>query len=327
VTTACSCGRALPDGVSLCPTCVTTLEHAIVNVVAHHGDLETLRTKRTRYGSSGASKGSIGKSQPIGVDLRFVTQSNATDDDLEHDQIPGREGQGTAVDRTTTATLLLWTAWILKLEPPLAGPICAAPCLHRSCAVLHRRRRPDTTVPSMAAYLLRQRRLITSATWGPQLLRDLLRVERSLAALVDRPPDRWYAGKCSAPLPTEPDDEPKICQRELYAKVDSGKIVCTACRAEHDITERREILLREAKEYHVTATQAAGALIAWTDYDGSETKLVDLIRKWRDRDKLEIADVTSLQGKDRHLYRLGDVQDLLVQHAQREQLRRIRDAG
>jgi hypothetical protein len=98
--------------------------------------------------------------------------------------------------------------------------------------------------------------------------------------------------------------------------VDSGTITCPACGTEHDVASRRDFLLAEAKDYQVTATEAAQALLAWTDYDGTETKLVDRIRKWRDRGHLEVRDVTSLSGRDRHLYRLGDIQVLLIGDAQ-----------
>jgi hypothetical protein len=136
--------------------------------------------------------------------------------------------------------------------------------------------------------------------------------------MVDRPASRWYAGKCSAT-----DETGNSCPAELYANTEKGRIVCPACETEHDIATRRDFLLAEAKGYLVTATEAAAALMSWTDYGGTEERLVDRIRKWRNRGDLEVADVTSLHGRDRHLYRLGDIQDRLVKHAQREQERAI----
>lgn len=318
----CRCGRTNPAGTSVCPRCLHTLNVALTNIAIYHADLDTLRTRRTRYGNGTATKGSIGKTQPLGVDLRFVTPSHAAGDDDNRDQVPGHEGTGTTLDRTTRASLLLWTARFLKHRSPLAGPTCLGGCLHTSCANIRRRARPTTTVPSMCAYLHKQQRIIAAAPWGGQLVDDIVHLERNLARFVDRPADRWYAGKCSAPL-----DDGGLCERELYARTDTGTLRCKVCGTEHDIAARRDFLLDEAKEYFVTATEAAGALLAWTDYDGSESKLVDLIRKWRDRDKLDVQDVTSLHGKDRHLYRLGDIQELLVQHAQREQEKRLRHVG
>lgn len=299
MTNTCRCGAALSEGTTLCPRCVRTLDVALVNVAAHHLDLGTLRTKRTRYGSGAATKGSIGKTRPIGVDLRFVAPSDARGRDQW--QIPGREGEGTTLDRTVRASLLLWVARAAGTWPNLT--------------------QPSGTVSAQCTWLGGILTAIAGQDWAGALVDDMLGLERKLARLVDRPPERWYAGKCSAQDPSDPDGS--ACTYELYASEESGTIRCRACGTEHDVADRRDFLLEEAKGYHVTATEAASALIAWTDYDGSEKKLVDLIWSWRDRGKLEVADVTSLHGKDRHLYRLGDIQELLVRHAQRIQRRRL----
>jgi uncharacterized Zn finger protein (UPF0148 family) len=290
--TCTSCGRAVHQGTTLCARCVKTLDHALVNVAAHYDDLDTLRTKRTRYATGGTTRGSIGKTRPIGVDLRFVTPSDVDGD---------REGQGTALVDDVRTTITHWTKRALATWPDLTPPADHLPaCCH-----------------FLGGYLT----AIAGQPWANDLLEDVLRLEVLLARMVDRPADRWYAGKCWVP-----DHNGVDCQQELYATEDSGTITCPTCGVQHDVAERREVLLTEAREVHVTATEAAGALIAWTDYDGSEAKLVDLIRRWRDRDKLEVQDVTSLLGKDRHLYRLGDIQELLVQHAQRAQTRRLESA-
>ncbi len=214
---------------------------------------------------------------------------------------------------------------VLEEQVPLLGPVCTTTCLHVSCSAIRRRRAPwADTVRSMLAYLDRQFRWLVHEHWAPELLTAMLEHETQLRRLIDRPAERWYAGKCSARDPSDP--EGAECSAELYAAEDSGTIVCRACGAQHDVTARRDFLLEEAKEYHVTATEAAQALLAWTDYDGTEAKLVDRIRKWRDRDRLEVRDVSSLMGRDRHLYRLGDVQDLLIENAQQAQTSRITPA-
>jgi len=303
----CRCGHAIQEGASLCGRCVRTLDHALVNVAVHYADLETLRTRRTRYGSPVATRGSGGKSRPLGFDLRFAPSSNVSPDDLvdgNADQVPGREGSGTELVHDVRNTVTTWVRVCLDDWPSLSTPA--------------------DHIPACCTFLQGIVTAVAGRPWAEELLEDMLRLERALARIVDRPAERWYAGKCSARDPDAADDDAPECTYELYARTDSGTIRCQACGTDHDVAERREFLLREARDYHVTATEAAGALIAWTDYDGSESKLVDLVRKWRDRDKLDVADVTSLLGRDRHLYRLGDIQELLVQHAQRAQLQRIR---
>lgn len=297
----CECGRPTA-GAWLCDRCQQTLAIALVNVAAYYDDLNTVRTKATRYGGL-ATRGSIGKTQPLPVDGRFVDVT----------------GGGTQVRYDVWASVVAWCRVVMEAQPEMCGPVCERACLHVSCAAIRRRRWPRNTIRSMVAYFDRQFRWIVREQWAPDFLDEMLDNEKRMRRIVDRPAERWYAGKCSAT-----DESGNVCTAEIYASAESGSVTCHACDTMHDIASRRDFLLDEAKAYLVTATEAAGALLAWTDYDGSEAKLVDRIRKWRDRDKLEVADVTSLHGRDRHLYRLGDVQALLIAEAQHAQSRRIR---
>lgn len=298
----CGCGKPTAGAV-LCEDCVKTFTYAIPNVGVYYADLDTVERKQTRYVAGGASKGSIGKSQPLPVDARFVGG-----------------GVGDRLRWDAWSLVNAWSRRVLREQPEQHGPVCADVCLHVSCATTRRRRRPGHELSSMIYYLSRQFRWITRQVWAPEMFAAFLDLERRLSKFVDRPPDRWYAGKCSA---RDEDDGDAICEAELYATVETGHIDCRTCGTRHDVAARRDFLLEEAKGYLVTATEAASALMAWTDYDGSEGKLVDRIRKWRDGEKLEVQDVRSLHGRDRHLYRLGDIQDLLVKAAQNAQTRRI----
>lgn len=310
--TTCRCGKPT-SGAFLCDRCIKTFEVAIANVSAYHADLETLRTKQTRYGGV-ATRGSVGKERPLGVDMRFVRYSDARK--RGGDQVPGIEGAGSEADHDTRNTVHAWARTIMEEQPELVGPYCRNLCLHVSCAAVFRRRHPRDTVQSMCAYLLRQMRFITRERWAEDMLGEFLNLETRLKRLVDRPADRWYAGKCSALT-----DDGEECDAELYALAEQGQIVCRKCDEKHDVATRREFLLREAQDILVTATEAAGALLAWTDYDGSEEKLVDRIRKWDEREKLDPRGHVNVNGRDRALYRLGDVQTLMIQHARREQER------
>lgn len=289
----CNCGRPLA-GARLCERCQGTFAVAIVNIAAYYADLENIETKRTRYGSA-ATVRTIGKAQPLIIDMRFAETT----------------ARGTQAKWDAWNTIVTWCRTVMEDQPELCGPTCRSACLHVSCAAIKRRRWPRNTIQSMCLYLDRQFRWIVREDWAPAMFDELLDVERRLKKLIDRPADKWYAGKCSFT-----DESGYECTAELYAEHDRGTMTCRSCGILHDVSERREVLLREAKDYHVTATEAAGALLAWTDYDGSESKLMDRIRKWRDRGRLEVQDVTSLLGRDRHLYRLGDIQALLIEDAQ-----------
>lgn len=316
----CECGKPTAGAV-LCDGCAKTFAYALPNVAAYHTDLGTVARKQARYGSGAATKGSVGKSQPLPVDMRFIDGGEAPQDDKSKRPRGATLSPGSQLRWDTWNTVVAWCRTVMEEQPELHGPACAG-CLHISCAAVRRRRWPQNTVPSMVNYLSRQFRWIVREDWAPAMFGELLDLERRLARFVDRPGERWYAGKCWV------GEGDNVCTAELWARSEGQRhIDCPACNYRHDVASRRDVLLGEAKEYLVTATQAAGALMAWTDYDGTEDKLVDRIRKWRDRERLEVRDVTSLQGKDRHLYRLGDIQDLLVEAAQKAQGRRIGGAA
>jgi hypothetical protein len=307
VNQTCQCGEPT-SGAWLCDKCTLTFRWSIVNVSAHYHDLGNVERKQVRYGGS-ATKGSIGKAQPLPVDMRFTSTTDA----------------GSQLKYDVWATVVAWCRTVMEDQPQPSGPMCLT-CIHVSCAAIRRRRWPHNTITSMVNYLARQFSHITSQQWAPSMFDEFLDLERRLTRMVDSPPERWYAGRCGVPdLLTAAvlRGEPVTCETELYATAERGTITCQGCGIQHDVAERRDFLLLEAREYHVTATEAAAALLAWTDYDGTATKLVDRIRKWRDRDRLDVADVTSLHGRDRHLYRLGDIQDLLIGDAQTAQTKAV----
>lgn len=294
-TTCGSCGRPTA-GANLCVKCQQTLAIGLANIAAYYEDLSTVAAKQTRYGSGQLTRGTPGKEQPLPIDARFA------------DVI----GDGTEVRWGVWNSVVTWCRILMEESPELAGPTCHLDCLHRSCATVRRRRWPRNTVRSMVAYFDRQFRTAVQAEWAAEFYDEMLFNENRLRKLIDRPVDRWYAGKCSV------GDDDVHCKSELYAVAGAKTIACPGCGFEHDVAYRREVLLKEAEQTLVTATEAAQALMSWTDYDGTETKLVDRIGKWRDRDKLEVRDVTSLNGRDRHLYLLGDIIDLLTKAARRK---------
>lgn len=285
-------------GAHICRACETTLAYALANIAAYYDDLRTVAERRTRYGAQ-AGKPSIGKTQPLPVDMRFVDTANH-----------GGAGRGTALAEDARNTLVGWCRATREHNPTRTGPACRDACLHTTCAGVRRTTPPADTVPSMVRYLARMTPAILREDWIGDMLDELLYLEKRLRRFVDRPAERWYAGKCD-------------CGVDLYAQADRGTVRCTGCDAEYEVALRRDFLLREAEDYLVTATEAARALIAWTDYDGTVDKLTDRIGKWRDRDQLEVRDVTSLNGRDRHLYRLGDIQGLLIDAARARQARQV----
>lgn len=289
----CDCGRETA-GTTLCEYvnndgklagCATTLAFAVTNVAAYYEHAHPLDLRQLHGGTRAIQyRGRIVGGTPT---------------------MPATQARWDA-----WATVVAWCRIHMEERPPVAGPVCHDTCLHTSCAEARRRAYPKNTIPSMARYLARQHRWTISQPWAPDMLDELLNVERRLRSLVDIPAPRWYAGRCLFVA-----EDGTVCDAELYATTERGTIACPTCGITHDVTERRDYLLEQAADRHVTATTAASALIAWTDYDGTEARLVDRIRRWRTDEALEVQDVTSLSGRDRHLYRLGDIQTLLLEHA------------
>lgn len=322
--TECDCGKPT-SGATVCDQCAKTFSWSIVNVGSLYVDLETVETRRTRTGGV-ATRGSVGKSQPLPVDMRFVDAGPAPKDDKSGRPRPAVIAPAAQLRWDTENTITAWVTDIAAARVEVHGPVCAPPgCIHLSCTAVRRRRHPTHTVVSQINYIARQFKWIVSQPWATQMFDEIRNLENRLKRLTDTPPDRWYAGRCSN---TDPErDDGRACTAELYASTDRGQITCHACGTVHNVSDRRDFLLEQAKDYLVTATEAAGALLAWTDYDGSETKLVDRIGKWHKRGPLQDRGLQEVNGRWRPLYRLGDLQDLLVADAQTKQTRRIGGAA
>ena len=316
----CTCGRET-TGTVLCEYvqdgkpagCATTLAHAVANISVYYAHAHPIDHRQLHGGQPDPTK-------------RWAFE------------VDGRPVGGVV---TMPATQTRWDAWAtvvawcrihMEQRRDLRGPTCADACLHTSCAEIRRRAYPGNTVTSMAHYLARQHRWTISQPWAPVMLDELLDVERRLRRLVDIPAPKWYAGRCGVELDVAGklqhalhggDPDALYCEAELYASTERGTIDCPMCGIEHDVAERRDYLLAQAADELVTASTAAAALVAWTDYDGDPGRLTKRISEWRDRDRLEVRDVTSLAGRDRHLYRLGDIQLLLAGHVRRKQSREV----
>lgn len=126
---------------------------------------------------------------------------------------------------------------------------------------------------------------------------DLHQAVHDIEAVVDRLPDRWYAGPCDN------------CQEDLYPASGARTIRCT-CGAEYDPDKRKAKLLRDLDDIWDTADQCAHAMVSL----GLPAK-ASTIRTWADRGRLA-PHPDSPQG--RPWYRIGSVREL-VEHAQTEE--------
>jgi hypothetical protein len=291
------CGAAVHDGVNLCAQCATTLDVALGNIAAYQPDLDTIRAKRARYGG-GASKGSIGKAQPLPVDMRFLD----------------RTGVGSQLDWDAKNTIVAWTRIVLDTWTPAAGPTCRTHCLHASCNETLRRAHPRDNVGSCVNYLAGHRHGIAAMPWAGELLDEMLDLERRLRRMVDRPADAWYAGECGSE--TDTDYGTVTCTRELYAVPGSPFVQCRDCGCTYDVAARRKTLLNEAEDREVTVRMMARIVTTLGAIDASEARLEGRINVWVTRGRLLANGKRVVDGRPRPVYRVGDVLDLLSADAE-----------
>lgn len=312
----CQCGRPV-ESAWLCDRCAHTLDVALANIPAYFADLDTIRTRQTRYGAT-AGKGSVGKTQPLPVDMRF------TDD----------TGSGSEVEYATRSTVVAWTRVALEEWPEVHGPMCGesrttspqtgpgatnspkpgnhstgarkgpqsgaqALCLHSTCHQIQRRRHPADTIASMCNYLSRMLRSIVAEQWAPEMFDEMLDLEKRLRRLVDRPASKVYLGACTVPL----------CAGSVYAKEgdETGRCDQDDCRTEYDTSLSRRGLESELDSQLLTAAEIA-RLSTYLGLKADRQKVRVRVNLWHSRGRLAAAGRAE-DGSPR--FRYGEVRGLL----------------
>lgn len=296
------CGRDMhPATAAICEHCRHTLEVAVVNIGYYRADLTTLRTGQTHYSrSSGVT--SRGDSH-LGMDARFAPTSSQD----------GKIRPGTASSLATESAAVIgsWCRYVLEHVARGYEPTCDKPCLHVSCGRVRKARPPAEAVTSQCAFLLRWADWLRNDVRGREALLELISVERRLARLVDRPPDLWFAGMCSAD-----DGRDGKCQQNLYAKAERGDVKCEACGVVWAVEARRAFMLAEAEGFLMTPVEAARAITTLGQYEGTSSQLTGRIYKWAQRGRILASGHVEIDARMRPLYRLGAILDLLAEDLQ-----------
>lgn len=179
--------------------------------------------------------------------------------------------------------------------------------LNRWVTVLRTPRDPrPATINGCAAWLRVNINTIRCYQFAAYAFDDITRAVDDVRRVVDRPPDRLYAGPCGSPSGPprggfQPLDPP--CDGELYAALDHQIVRCPKCHASYDVAERRRWLLDAVWDVTAYASLLAAAL---TRLD--EPLTAARVRKWAQRGQL-LARGVDLEG--RPLYRVGDAIALL----------------
>lgn len=302
--TICQCGKPTGSTASLCKGCRKTLEIAIVNTAAYYADIDTLKTRQVRFGQGGRSNG-----MPMGMDARFA-----------------KLGGGSEVEYAAKNTVVAWVRIAAEYLSVEQGPTCGPFCLHVSCAMIRRTRLPVDDMTSMCAYLLRQADWFRVGPLGPEILDEMLDVEKRLRKLIDRPADRWYAGPCNA-IVIGDDEDGVECGEPLYALTDFGEVECRKCEATYTVKERRDWLLAHADDESAPISVIARAITALSDDVRDNAKLAARMRQWAARNRIFPTRHEMIDGRLRPLFRVGEMRDLLAEDArlaQEKMLRKVR---
>lgn len=161
------------------------------------------------------------------------------------------------------------------------------------------------------AWMLTAHSFGKTTTWVDtgHMLDQLTLTRTNADKVIYGPKDKWFAGICSI---VTNDHE---CDADLYADTDKGDLECWRCGHIHDIANRRAALLKHAENTFATATEAARAVIVWSDYERGENLLVKRIGMWAERKRITQRGTILQDGKHRPLYRIGDILDLLASDA------------
>lgn len=160
----------------------------------------------------------------------------------------------------------------------------------------YQQREPGDTCSSFAGWLMWRLDGIAAQPWAADALRLCRLVERS-HSVIDRPPDRTFAGPCDQ------------CGRDLYAVKGESSVTCHACSLVYDLSARREWLLAVVDDQLATSTEIARAL---TSLDMPVT--AERIRQWKHRERI---DVKAHDRLGHPMFRVGDVVSLLVEQSER----------
>lgn len=123
---------------------------------------------------------------------------------------------------------------------------------------------------------------------------------RDAERVIDRAPDRVYAGPCMEPLEAaddvDGDEEPLRCEGQLYATKGRPQVRCRECSAVHVVEARQDWLSRELDGQLVSAAEAAPVL-SWL-LDKNITR--NNIAAWKRDGRLTVHD-------GRWPYKFGDL--------------------
>jgi hypothetical protein len=168
--------------------------------------------------------------------------------------------------------------------------------------------------PKLGPWLAAHTGWLRAQSAGPEAFDELTTAITQARRTTDRPPEKRYAGPCTAVVPQySPVDGIEVgtapCAADLYAKETGDTVTCPNCHAEYPLADRRAWLLEQAADQLLPARELSRAV------DGLGVPINrNTLDSWRRRGRLTSHGHTP-DGHD--LYRVGDVVTLARAAAQR----------
>lgn len=169
--------------------------------------------------------------------------------------------------------------------------------------------------PTLGPWLAHHTGWLRAQSAGPEAFDELTNAITQARRTTDRPPERRYAGPCTAPIPMvsqvtgDPLGYDRECGTDLYAREHGDTVTCPECGADYPLTERRAWLLEQAADQLLPARELSRAV------DGLGVPINrNTLDSWRRRGRLTSHGHTP-DGHD--LYRVGDVVQLARAAAER----------
>jgi len=162
---------------------------------------------------------------------------------------------------------------------------------------------PADTTPALSRWLLTRVDGLMLHQAASEAVEQIQAAVRRATRMIDTPAEKWFAGPCNE------------CGAELYADAGSRSVDCQACGLTYDTAERRDWLRNAARDHNGTAAEIARAVVVWGDGPASEHLLSKRISKWHERKLIVARGKVEQAGRERTIYRVGDVLDLLERDA------------
>jgi hypothetical protein len=152
---------------------------------------------------------------------------------------------------------------------------------------------PVDNLESMSRYLMWRVDGLGLSDMGWQFLDDIVRASDACRRVIDRKPERRYAGPCE-------------CGRDLYHKPGAAQVKCADCERTYDVGELYGWMREQVRDLLFSARDAASLLCKFN----LETKQTT-IDKWHERGLIV---ARGHDAKDRRLYLMDDLLTLAAKH-------------